>query len=187
MGYGRRHRSYERRRAAQISPYGVSQPSKTSPEERAQKERPHKKGKTRDIPRGICRYAPSAYHHPHRLRHRRRPHLLLAQINFRLGRLITDRILLGKDKNADGKLLCMKKPLGVFIRRGFFLFILFEIAVEQAFERLAVASLVASHLVHGVVDGVKSLFLCALREFCLALCRAVLRGNSRLEVLLCGR
>ena len=34
-------------------------------------------------------------------------------------------------------------------------FLLAEVALQQAFERLAVAGLVAGHLVHGVMDGVE--------------------------------
>ena len=34
-------------------------------------------------------------------------------------------------------------------------FLLAEVALEQAFKRLAVAGLVAGHFVHGVMDGVE--------------------------------
>ena len=41
--------------------------------------------------------------------------------------------------------------------------LLFEVAVQKPLKRLAVPRLVASHLVHGVVDGVKTFFLLSLR------------------------
>ena len=61
-----------------------------------------------------------------------------------------------------------------------------EVALQQAGERLAVTSLVASHLVHGVVDGVQASGLGALGEVELAGGGAVLGLNTHLEVLLGG-
>ena len=61
---------------------------------------------------------------------------------------------------------------------------LFEVAVEQALERLAVAGFVAGHLVHGVVDCVEAQLLGALGQGGLACGGAVLGGDAHLEVLL---
>ena len=59
-----------------------------------------------------------------------------------------------------------------------------KVALEQAGESLAVAGLVASHLVHGVVDGIETSGLGALGKIGLAGGGAVLGLNAHLEVLL---
>ena len=61
-----------------------------------------------------------------------------------------------------------------------------KVALEQAGESLAVAGLVASHLVHGVVDGIEASGLGALGKIGLAGGGAVLSLNAHLEVLLGG-
>ena len=61
-----------------------------------------------------------------------------------------------------------------------------KVALEQAGESLAVAGLVASHLVHGVVDGIEAGGLGALGKIGLAGGGAVLGLNAHLEVLLGG-
>ena len=61
-----------------------------------------------------------------------------------------------------------------------------KVALEQAGESLAVAGLVASHLVHGVVDGIQVQRLRLLRQLELARRRAVLGVHAHLEVLLGG-
>ena len=61
-----------------------------------------------------------------------------------------------------------------------------KVALEQASESLAVAGLVASHLVHGVVDGIEASGLGALGKIGLAGGGAVLGLNAHLEVLLGG-
>lgn len=61
-----------------------------------------------------------------------------------------------------------------------------KVALEQTGESLAVASLVASHLVHGVVDGIEASGLGALSEIGLAGGGAILGLNAHLEVLLGG-
>ena len=59
-----------------------------------------------------------------------------------------------------------------------------KVALEQAGESLAVAGLVASHLVHGVVDGIKASGLGTLGKIGLAGGGTVLGLNAHLEVLL---
>ena len=59
-----------------------------------------------------------------------------------------------------------------------------KVALEQASESLAVASLVAGHLVHGVVDGIEASGLGALGKIGLAGGGAILGLNAHLEVLL---
>ena len=59
-----------------------------------------------------------------------------------------------------------------------------KVAVEQTFKSLSVASFVAGHFVHSVVDRVEVQFLRALGESHLALGRAVLGVYAHLEVLL---
>ena len=59
-----------------------------------------------------------------------------------------------------------------------------KVALEQAGESLAVAGLVASHLVHGVVDGIEAGGLGTLGKIGLAGGGAVLGLNAHLEVLL---
>ena len=61
-----------------------------------------------------------------------------------------------------------------------------EVAGEESCEGFAVARLVASHLVHGVVDGVQTLFLGAFCEVEFALGRAVFGFHSLFEVDLGG-
>ena len=61
-----------------------------------------------------------------------------------------------------------------------------KVALEQAGESLAVAGLVASHLVHGVVDGIEAGGLGTLGKIGLAGGGAVLGLNAHLEVLLGG-
>ena len=61
-----------------------------------------------------------------------------------------------------------------------------KVALEQAGESLAVAGLVASHLVHGVVDGIKASGLGTLGKIGLAGGGTVLGLNAHLEVLLGG-
>lgn len=61
-----------------------------------------------------------------------------------------------------------------------------KVALEQAGESLAVAGLVAGHLVHGVVDGIEASGLGALGKIGLAGGGAVLGLNAHLEVLLGG-
>ena len=61
-----------------------------------------------------------------------------------------------------------------------------EVALQQAGERLAVTSLIAGHLMHGVVDGIEAGGLGALGEVELAGGGAVLGLNAHLEVLLGG-
>ena len=61
-----------------------------------------------------------------------------------------------------------------------------EVALQQASEGLAVAGLVTSHLVDGVVDGVQASGLGALGEVELAGGGAVLGLDAHLEVLLGG-
>ena len=61
-----------------------------------------------------------------------------------------------------------------------------KVALQQAGEGLAMTGLVASHLVHGVVDGVQAGGLGALGQVELAGGGAVLGLNAHLEVLLGG-
>ena len=61
-----------------------------------------------------------------------------------------------------------------------------KVALEQAGESLAVAGLVAGHLVHGVMDGIEASGLGALSKIGLACGGAVLGLNAHLEVLLGG-
>ena len=61
-----------------------------------------------------------------------------------------------------------------------------KVALEQAGESLAVAGLVASHLVHGIVDGIEASGLGTLGKIGLAGGGAVLGLNAHLEVLLGG-
>ena len=60
---------------------------------------------------------------------------------------------------------------------------LFEISVQKALEALAVASLVASHLVDTVVKSVQTHLFAFLSESGLACACAVLSRNASLEVL----
>ena len=81
----------------------------------------------------------------------------------------------------------MKKrmiPEGIILI--FCLELLVEVALQQAFESLAMARLVASHLMHGVMDRVKVHLLGHLRQLELAVGRAVLGIHAQLEVLLGG-
>ena len=59
-------------------------------------------------------------------------------------------------------------------------FLLAEVALQQAFESLAVAGFVAGHFMHGVVDGVEVQLLCELGELGLAGGGAVARHKNRL-------
>lgn len=61
-----------------------------------------------------------------------------------------------------------------------------KVALEQAGESLAVAGLVASHLVHGIVDGIEASGLGTLGKIGFAGGGAVLGLNAHLEVLLGG-
>ena len=63
-------------------------------------------------------------------------------------------------------------------------FLLAEVALEQTLKGLAVAGLVAGHLVHGVMDRVEIVLLGQLCELELAVGRAVLGIDAHLEVLL---
>ena len=67
-----------------------------------------------------------------------------------------------------------------------FLYVLLEVSLEQSLESLSVTSLIASHLVNGVVDSIEVELLSLLGELELALCSAVLGSNALLEVLLSG-
>ena len=58
--------------------------------------------------------------------------------------------------------------------------LLAEVALQQAFESLAVSGFVAGHFMHGVVDGVEVQLLCELGELGLAGGRAVARHENRL-------
>ena len=57
-----------------------------------------------------------------------------------------------------------------------------KVTLEQAGESLAVASFVASHLVHGVVDGIETSGLGTLGKIGLAGGGAVLGLNAHLQV-----
>ena len=59
-------------------------------------------------------------------------------------------------------------------------FLLAEVALEQAFESLAMASLVAGHFMHGVMDGVEVKRLGHQSQLELAGGRAVARHENRL-------
>ena len=59
-------------------------------------------------------------------------------------------------------------------------FLLAEVALQQAFESLAVTGFVAGHLMHGVVDGVQVQLLGLLGQLELAAGRAVARHENRL-------
>ena len=61
-----------------------------------------------------------------------------------------------------------------------------KVALKQAGKSFAVAGLVTSHLVHGVVDGIEASGLGALSKIGLAGGGAVLGLNAHLEVLLGG-
>ena len=58
--------------------------------------------------------------------------------------------------------------------------LLAEVALQQAFESLAVAGLIAGHFMHGVVDGVQVQLLGTLGQIELALGCAVARHENRL-------
>ena len=58
--------------------------------------------------------------------------------------------------------------------------LLAEVALQEAFKSLAMAGFVASHLVHGVVDGVQIQGLSQLGQLELAGGRAVARHENRL-------
>ena len=58
--------------------------------------------------------------------------------------------------------------------------LLAEVALQQAFESLAVARLVASHFMHSVMDGVEVQLLCQLGQLGLACGGAVARHENRL-------
>ena len=62
--------------------------------------------------------------------------------------------------------------------------ILAEVPLQQALERLAVSRFVASHFMHGVMDGVEAQFLGLLGNLHLAGGSAVLGLNAHLQVLL---
>ena len=64
--------------------------------------------------------------------------------------------------------------------------LLAEVALEQAFESLAMAGLVTSHLMHGVVDGVQVQGLGQLGQFELAGGGAVFGIHAHFQVLLGG-
>ena len=55
-----------------------------------------------------------------------------------------------------------------------------EVALQQAFESLAMAGFVAGHFMHGIMDGVQVQFLSQLRQLELAGGRAVARHENRL-------
>ena len=61
-----------------------------------------------------------------------------------------------------------------------------EVTLQQALESLAVAGLVASHLVDGVMDGVQIQLLGLLGQVKLAGGSAVLGIDAQLQVLLGG-
>ena len=61
-----------------------------------------------------------------------------------------------------------------------------KVALEQAGESLAVTSFVASHLVHGIVDGIEASGLGALGKISLSGGGAVLGLDPQLQVLLGG-
>ena len=65
-------------------------------------------------------------------------------------------------------------------------FLLVEVTLQQTLESLAVAGLVASHLMNSVVDSVEVESLGALSQIELAGGCAVLSVNTHLEVLLGG-
>lgn len=65
-------------------------------------------------------------------------------------------------------------------------FFLAEVALQQALESLAVAGLVAGHLMDGVVDGVQVVLLGQLGQLELAQGGAVLGLDPHLQVLLGG-
>ena len=58
--------------------------------------------------------------------------------------------------------------------------LLAEVALQQAFESLAVSGFVAGHFMHRVVDGIQVQFLGQLRQLELAGGRAVARHENRL-------
>ena len=62
--------------------------------------------------------------------------------------------------------------------------LLAEVALQQAFESLAVAGFVACHFMHGVMDGVQVQFLCLLGQVELAGGCAVLGFYAQFQVLL---
>ena len=70
---------------------------------------------------------------------------------------------------------------------SFFLYIgLAEVALEEAFESLAVAGFVACHFMDGVVDGVEAVLLGAGGQIELALGCAELAVNAPCQVSLGG-
>ena len=69
-------------------------------------------------------------------------------------------------------------PEGIILM--FCLELLAEVALQQAFESLAVTRLVAGHLMHGVVDGIEVELLCQLGQLGLAGGGAVARHENRL-------
>ena len=64
--------------------------------------------------------------------------------------------------------------------------LLAKVALQQAFESLAVARLIAGHFMHGVVDGVEVVLLCQLGELELTGGCAVLGFDAHFEILLGG-
>ena len=64
--------------------------------------------------------------------------------------------------------------------------LLAEVAIEQSGESLAMASLVAGHFMHGVMDGVEVQLLGELGKLGLAGGGAVFGFNAHFEVLLGG-
>ena len=65
-------------------------------------------------------------------------------------------------------------------------FFLTEVSLKQTLERLAVSSLIAGHLMHGVMDRVKVGGLCPLGKIKLTGGSAVLGLPSHLKDLLSG-
>ena len=97
----------------------------------------------------------------------------------------------GKERNAT-KISTMKRrkrkkrgnrfPHSLSKACLFIGFFLAEVALQQALERLAVAGLVAGHLVDGVVDGVQVELLGLLGQLELAGGGAVLGVHTHLQV-----
>jgi len=70
--------------------------------------------------------------------------------------------------------------------RKLVVFLLVEVALQQAFESLAVAGFIAGHFMHGVVDGVEVQLLGELGQLGLACGCAVFGFDAHFEVLLGG-
>ena len=68
----------------------------------------------------------------------------------------------------------------------FCLELLAEVALQQAFESLAMAGFIAGHFMHGDMDGVQIQLLGHQRQIKLALGSAVLGVHAHFEVLLGG-